>query len=144
MLSALPSRQRRLLLLALLAAWLTGCASSLKSIATGAADFVDPLASNWEVEEIPLPRDRVLIALSMKRYYAGGAGEARALALRRARELMHLGGFSRFEVVEFSESIDSSQYGAKRKAELLICLVRPDDSSAAGSAHRACGTQDSG
>ena len=119
----MPSRQRRVLLLILPILWLSGCAESIKSIGTGAIDYVDPLSSNWELAEHTFPDNRVKITLTMKRYYTGGAGEARAIGLRRASELMHAGGYASYEILEYSESIDSSQFGSKRRADLFVRLI---------------------
>ncbi len=84
----------------------------------------DPLAPNWEIEEAPLGDEHVHFSLQMKRYYAGGAGEARALFHRRAKELMRLNEFDTYTVVEYTESLDSSVLGSKRKAEGVVLLGR--------------------
>lgn len=121
----MPSRQRRVLWLILPILCLSGCAESIQSIGVGAIDYVDPLSTNWEISEHRYPDDRVKLAMSMKRYYTGGAGEARAVGLRRAGELVLSGGYASYEVLEYSESIDSSAFGSKRRADLVIRLVRP-------------------
>lgn len=86
--------------------------------------ILDPLAPNWEVEEARLPEHHVHFQLSMKRYYAGGAGEARAVFARRAKALMREGGYSGYEVVEYSEGMDSSLLGSKRTAAGVIRLTK--------------------
>lgn len=85
---------------------------------------LDPLAPNWEIHEARLPENHVHFQMSMKRYYAGGAGEARVVFHRRAKELMLAGGFAGYEVVEYSEGMDSSVLGAQRSAEGVIRLTR--------------------
>jgi hypothetical protein len=91
----------------------------------GAAYLVlDPLSPNWDIEEAPLGADHVHFSLKMKRFYAGGAGEARALFNRRAKELMRLNEFDGYQVVEYSESLDSSVLGSQRKAEGVVLLTR--------------------
>ncbi|MCX7898455.1 MAG: hypothetical protein N2441_11355 [Rhodocyclaceae bacterium] len=103
---------------------------SLESLLLGGAAAIaayyvlDPLAPNWEIQEARFPGDHVQIALKMKRYYAGGAGEARALLHRRARELVREGGFARYEIVEYEESIDSSLLGAQRQARGVVRLIK--------------------
>ena len=62
--------------------------------------------------------------MSMKRFYAGGAGEARVTFHRRAKELMRAGGFSAYEVVEYSEGLESSVLGSQRMAEGVIRLTK--------------------
>jgi hypothetical protein len=60
----------------------------------------------------------------MKRYYAGGAGEAQSIFQRRAKELMRLNGFDGYSVVEYQEGLDSSVIGSQRTAEGVILLIR--------------------
>ena len=38
---------------------------------------LDPFSPNWEIQEARMPENHVHFQLSMKRYYSGGAGEAR-------------------------------------------------------------------
>jgi hypothetical protein len=85
---------------------------------------LDPLAPNWEIEEAPLGENHIHFSLKMKRYYAGGAGEAQALFHRRARELMRLNGFEGYRVVEYQESLDSSVLGSQRHAVGVVMLTR--------------------
>ncbi|MEW6513289.1 MAG: hypothetical protein AB1443_04730 [Pseudomonadota bacterium] len=92
----------------------------------GAAYLIlDPLAPNWDIEEARLPENHVHFQMSMKRYYTGGAGEARAVFNRRAKTLMREGGYSGYEIVEYSEALDSSVLGSKRTAEGVIRLTKP-------------------
>jgi len=90
----------------------------------GAAYLIlDPLAPNWEIEEAPLPDNHIHLALKMKRFYAGGAGEARLVFQRRARDLVQYGGFDGYEVIEYSESLESSILGSQRVTEGVIRLT---------------------
>lgn len=84
---------------------------------------LDPFAPNWEIEEAPLGSDHVHFSLQMRRYYNGGAGEARQLFNRRARELMRLNEFDDYRVVEYNESLESSLLGSRRKAEGVVQLL---------------------
>jgi hypothetical protein len=85
---------------------------------------LDPLSPNWEIEEAPLGENHIHFSLRMKRYYAGGAGEAQALFHRRAKELMRLNGFDDYQVVEYEESLDSSVIGSQRTATGVVKLTR--------------------
>lgn len=85
--------------------------------------ILDPLAPNWEIEEATLPNHHIHLALKMKRYYAGGAGEARMVFQRRAKELVQYGGFDSYEVLEYSEGMESSVLGSKRVSEGVIRLT---------------------
>jgi len=84
---------------------------------------LDPLAPNWQIEEAPLGDSYVHFSLKMKRYYAGGAGEAHEVFAHRAKELARLNGFSGYEVMEYTESLDSSVIGSRRSAEGVILLT---------------------
>jgi|GEM_PF-412333 len=86
--------------------------------------ILDPLSPNWRIEEARLPENHYHLSLSMKRYYAGGAGEARAIFHRRAKELMRAGGFSAYDVVEYSEGIESSVIGSQRTATGVVRFAR--------------------
>jgi hypothetical protein len=85
---------------------------------------LDPLAPNWDIEEAPLGENHIHFSLRMKRYYAGGAGEAQALLHRRAKELMRLNGFDGYKVVEYQEGLDSSVLGSQRTAVGVVMLTR--------------------
>lgn len=83
----------------------------------GAAYLIlDPFAPNWEIQEARFPDNHVHMSLTMKRYYAGGAGEARMIFHRRAKELMRAGGYTGYEVVEYAEGLESSVIGSQRNA----------------------------
>lgn len=86
--------------------------------------ILDPLAPNWNIEEARLPEDHVHFQLAMKRFYTGGAGEARLVFHRRAKALMREGGYGGYEIVEYSEALDSSPLGSQRKAEGVIRLTK--------------------
>lgn len=86
--------------------------------------ILDPLAPNWNIEEARLPENHVYFQMSMKRFYTGGAGEARAVFNRRAKTLMREGGYTGYEIVEYSEALDSSVLGSKRTAEGVVRLTK--------------------
>jgi hypothetical protein len=86
--------------------------------------ILDPLSPNWEIEEAPLGDRHVHFSLRMKRFYAGGAGEAQAVLHRRAKELMRLNGFDGYQVVEYQESLDSSVLGSQRVAVGVVKMTR--------------------
>lgn len=143
-----PFRQRRLLLVFAATSLLAGCASSPDSetfTGGGVAKTVvnavsyplektiywgawaalayvvlDPLSPNWEIQEARFPENYMHLSLTMKRYYAGGAGEARAVFHRRAKEMMRASGFTGYEVVEYAEGMESSMLGSQRTAEGVV------------------------
>lgn len=85
---------------------------------------LDPFSPNWDIQEARMPENHVHFQLSMKRYYSGGAGEARVVFHRRAKELMRAGGYASYEVVEFNEGMESSVLGSKRSAEGVIRFLK--------------------
>ncbi len=89
--------------------------------------IIDPLAPNWTIEEAPLSDDYVHISLKMRRYYAGGAGEAGVVFNRRAKDLVQYGGFDAYQVLEYSEGMESSILGSQRVCEGVIRLTRKED-----------------
>lgn len=85
--------------------------------------ILDPLAPNWVIEEAQLPGNHVHLSMKMKRYYTGGAGEARLVFQRRAKDLAQAGGFDGYEVIEYSEGLESSILGSQRFSEGVIRLT---------------------
>lgn len=95
--------------------------------------ILDPLAPNWEIEEAPLPDNHIHFSLKMKRYYSGGAGEARVVFNRRAKDLVQYGGFDAYEVLEYSEGMESSVLGSQRVCEGVIRLTRKEGPDQGGA-----------
>jgi hypothetical protein len=159
----MPSRQHRLLMVALLCGALAGCGAlnypgpmgldgnfpaqgpivpdtalnvtnSLQipldklinwGLYAGAAYLIlDPLAPNWEIEQAAFPDAHYHFSLKMKRYYTGGAGESRNVFHQRAKELMRQGGYDGYQVIEYSEGMESSVLGSQRVSQGVIRLTR--------------------
>lgn len=103
---------------------------SLSTLATaavvGAAIYLvyDPLAPNWEIEESRLNEDTYRFSMKMKRYHTGGAGESIQVLKRRASQLQYEQGFAAYQILEYTEGIDSQTIGARRMAEGVIKLVQ--------------------
>lgn len=83
----------------------------------------DPLAPNWEIEESRLSDDTYQFSLKMKRFHTGGAGESIQIVKRRASQLQLEQGFASYQLMEYTEGIDSHTLGARRVAEGTIKLV---------------------
>ena len=91
----------------------------------GAAYLIlDPLAPNWEIEQAAFPDAHYHFSLKMKRFYAGGAGESRMVFHQRAKELMRQGGYDGYQVLEYSEGMESSVLGSQRVSQGVIRLTR--------------------
>lgn len=103
---------------------------SLAQLATGALVLgaihlvYDPLAPNWDIEETRLSEDTFRFSLKMKRYHTGGAGESMQALRRRAVQLQGELGFGAYQLVDYSEGIDSQTLGARRVAEGTVRLVQ--------------------
>jgi hypothetical protein len=92
---------------------------------------LDPLAPNWEIEQAAFPDSHYHFSLKMKRFYTGGAGESRMVFHQRAKELMRQGGFDGYQVLEYSEGMESSVLGSQRVSQGVIRLTRNEGSSKA-------------
>ncbi|MPM96839.1 hypothetical protein SDC9_144004 [bioreactor metagenome] len=87
--------------------------------------YYDPLAPNWEIEEERLDDDTYRFSMKMKRYHTGGSGESIQILKRRANQIQREQGFGGYQILEYSEGIDSQTIGARRVAEGTIKLVKP-------------------
>ena len=91
------------------------------NLALGAALVVyldyDPLAPNWEIEEAKLAADHFHLSMKMKRFHTGGSGEALQVLKRRANQLQHELGYAGYEIVSYTEGIESKTLAAQRVAE---------------------------
>ena len=91
-------------------------------LAAGAFLLIDPLAPNWHVEALELAPRRYAIALTKKRYATGGDGEAVQMFRRHASELAAGHGYAGYEVVEYSEGIESRMPIAQRVSRGVVVL----------------------
>jgi hypothetical protein len=99
---------------------------SAENMVLGAALYwaVDPLAPNWQLEQVPLGADRVRIALRKKRFTSGGDGEAAQVFARRAEQVARDGGYAGYTVMEYTEGIESTLPVAQRVAQGVVRLNR--------------------
>ncbi|HEY3433977.1 MAG TPA: hypothetical protein VGK09_15650 [Rhodocyclaceae bacterium] len=86
---------------------------------------MDPFSPNWDIQEAQFPNDHYHLSLKMKRYYSGGAGEARMVFNHRAKELANAGGFAGYKILEYSEGLESSIAGSQRVSQGVIVLTGP-------------------
>lgn len=96
---------------------------SLESMLIGAAVFyfVDPLSPNWEGELKRLSDDTYSITMRSKRFRStGGDGEAGRVFKRNAEQIVREGGYAGYDVLAYSEGIESEVIGALRYAEGTI------------------------
>lgn len=115
----------------------TACATTPRTAETVALDMLaqqvyEPFVRNWEIEEELVEPDTYHISLKMKRYHTGGAGESMQALRRRALQLQREHGFSGYQILEYTEGVDSGLIGAQRIADGLIRLVRRDQGDVLG------------
>ena len=68
---------------------------------------LDPMAPNWTIDEAKLSDDTYYLGMKKLRTRAGGEGEARMVFNRRAEQLARAGGYAGYEIVSYSEGIQS-------------------------------------
>ena len=95
-------------------------------IALGAGLFmvVDPLAPNWSIEQHELGNGRYAFAMRKKRFTTGGDGESPQILRRRIDQIQREKGFGAYEVIEFSEGIESNVLIAQRVSRSVVQFVR--------------------
>lgn len=112
---------------------LTANTSVKANVVLGAALAIyliyDPLAPNWEIEEAKLNDETYRFSMKMKRFHTGGAGESLQILKRRASQLQHENGHAAYQIVDYSEGIDSHTLGARRVAEGVIRFVKHQDAN---------------
>jgi hypothetical protein len=89
-------------------------------LAVAAFYVVDPLAPNWSIEQYDLGGDRYAFALKKKRFTSGGDGESQQVFKRRIDQFARERGFSSYQVIEFSEGIDSNVPIAQRVSHAIV------------------------
>lgn len=82
---------------------------------------LDPMAPNWTIDEAKLSDDTYFLGMKKLRTRAGGEGEARMVFNRRAEQLARAGGYAGYEIVSYSEGIQSDIV-AQRVGEGVIQL----------------------
>lgn len=101
-------------------------ASLAAAAVVGAAAYVvyDPLVPNWEIEESKLNEETYRLSLKMKRFHTGGAGESLQIFKRRAAQLQFEQGYGGYQILEYTEGIDSQTIGARRVGEGVVRMVQ--------------------
>ena len=97
------------------------------AVAAVAYYVVDPLAPNWEIKEIRLSQKEYQLSLRMKAFTTGGDGEARQLFQRRAAALARDGGFAGYQILSYTEGVESTTFPAAHQvSEGVVRLVSAD------------------
>jgi hypothetical protein len=85
---------------------------------------VDPLAPNWHVVQYDLGNGRYAISMTKRRLTTGGDGESPQIFRRRVDQIQREQGFAAYEVIEFSEGIESNLPIAQRVSRGIVQFVR--------------------
>ena len=98
-----------------------------ETVAAGALIYliVDPLAPNWKIQEAQLAEDKFQIALEKKRFSVGGDGEAIQVFHRRAKQIVLGRGYTDYQILEYTEGIESKTLGARRVSYGIIQITKP-------------------
>lgn len=107
-------------LICLVAVLLGAC----KSIEGPAPLLIDPFALNWRVEQHDLGNGRYAIAMTKNLLTTGGDGESARMFRKRADEIQRELGYSSFEVIEFSEGIESNVLIGQRVSRGIVQFAR--------------------
>lgn len=75
---------------------------------------------NWSVEETKTGGDRFHLALKKNMLRENGDSEAGMIFKRRAGEIAAEQGYDGYRIMEFSEGIESTTFGAQRVAQGVI------------------------
>ena len=93
-------------------------------LAIGASLVVDPIAPNWRIEQHDLGNGRYAIAMIKRRFTTGGDGESPQIFRRRVDQIAREQGFSTYQVLEFSEGIESNMPIAQRVSRGVVQFAR--------------------
>ena len=85
--------------------------------------IVDPLAPNWEVTQTKLADNRRRINMRMKNFTTGGAGVPTQLLHRHAEQLAETQGYRRYQILKWTEGIQSDVPFAHRWGRGEIALA---------------------
>lgn len=91
-------------------------------IGAAAWTIVDPRAPNWAIDAERLDNARVQIHLRKKRFSTGGDGEALTLFRRHAEDIAQRDGAEGYDILSYSDEIESETTYARRVARGVIRL----------------------
>lgn len=94
------------------------------ALAASAIAIVDPLAPNWRIEQQELGADRYAFALTKKRFATGGDGEVMQVFRRRIDQLALEKGYAGFQLLEYTEAIESHVPIAQRVSRGVVQFAR--------------------
>lgn len=92
-------------------------------LGVAAAAAYNAYLPTWSQDDIPIGQNRYRISLRKKTFSSGGDGEAMQVFKHRADQIAAQHGYERFEILEFTEGMDSSgPLGSQRVAQgVIVC-----------------------
>jgi hypothetical protein len=100
--------------------------ASIATAAAGALLYIvyDPLAPNWTIKEREINAETYHLSLRAKNFRIGGDGEAMRIVKRRAAQLQREKGYTGYQLLDYSEGIESATPFSYRISEGTIQLVK--------------------
>ena len=92
-------------------------------VAYAAYVVLDPLAPNWHIDEAKMAEDQYVLQLRMKRFHTGGDGESRVVFHRRAAQLARERGYAGYQILAYSEGLESTLPASQRVSEGVVQLT---------------------
>jgi hypothetical protein len=89
-------------------------------LGAGTAAIINALLPNWSLEDMPIGGDRYRIFMRKKTFSSGGDGEAAQLFKYRAEQIAATRGYDSYQILEFTEGLDSGMLGTQRVAQGII------------------------
>ncbi|GHU06365.1 hypothetical protein FACS1894158_12560 [Betaproteobacteria bacterium] len=84
----------------------------------------DPLAPNWTIKEQTFDGETFYLSLRAKNFRVGGDGESMRIVKRRAAQLQREKGYAGYNLIDYSEGIESATPFTYRISEGTIQLVK--------------------
>lgn len=92
-------------------------------VAYAAYVVLDPFAPNWHIDEAKMAEDQYVLQLRMKRFHTGGDGESRVVFHRRAAQLARERGYAGYQILAYSEGLESTLPASQRVSEGVVQLT---------------------
>jgi|GEM_PF-1101443 len=97
------------------------------------AAIINALLPSWSLDDMPIGGDKYRIFLRKKTFSSGGDGEAAQLFKYRAEQITASKGYNGYQILEFTEGLDSGVLGTQRVAQGIIqCQRMPPPSTSEG------------
>lgn len=93
-------------------------------LGAGTSAIINSLLPTWSLEDMPIGGDRYRIFLRKKTFSSGGDGEAAQLFKYRAEQITGSRGYYGYQILEFTEGLDSGLMGTQKVAQGIIQIYK--------------------